>query len=75
MHRLVKFDKERNSPRPIKIKVNSNEIVLELIRKVLNLKNSAFTQISLSFDKTPKQLQYYKQFKLELEERKTNGEK
>lgn len=74
MHRLGKFDKDRSSPRPIKITLNSREIALELIRKSPSLKNSTFKQISLSFDKTPKQLEYYKQLKLELEERKNNGE-
>lgn len=74
IRRLGKYDKDRRSPRPIKVSFSSSETVLELIKKAYNLKNSEFREISLSFDKTPKQLQHYNQLKLELEERKKNGE-
>lgn len=71
--RLGKFDK--NKSRPIKIELNNEQEVVNIIRNVKKLKNSRdFVGMSLSYDRTPKQIAYYKKLRKELEERQEAGE-
>lgn len=58
--KLGKFDTDGTLPRSMKT--------------TLRIPEEFNIQTNLSFDKTPKQLQYQKELKLELEERKNNGE-
>lgn len=75
LYRLGRFDPERSRPRPIKVTLNNKEQVQEFIRKAKSLQNyQQFKHISLAFDRTPKQIEYYQQIKKELESRKSNGE-
>lgn len=62
--------------RPIKIVLDEEKHVHNLIRKAHVLKNNAsYNQIAISFDRTPKQIDYYRNVKKQLDDRKNNGEK
>nr|CAH7760257.1 unnamed protein product [Callosobruchus chinensis] len=75
IRRLGKYDRNRTSARPVKVSLANAEQVSELIRKSQTLKNSeAFKHVSISTDKTPRQMDLYKAVKSELEERKKKGE-
>ncbi|CAH1970054.1 unnamed protein product [Acanthoscelides obtectus] len=75
IRRLGKFDENRTIGRPIKVKLANVEQVSELIKKCPSLRNSSeFKHISISTDKTPRQMNFYKTLKSELEERKNKGE-
>lgn len=74
VRRLGKFDRERMRPRPLKVTLADDHQVLEIIKKSANLKQSEFKNISLSPDKTPRQIEYFKKLKAELEDRRNKGE-
>nr|CAH7743933.1 unnamed protein product [Callosobruchus chinensis] len=75
IRRLGKYDRNRTSARPVKVSLANAEQVSALIRKSQTLKNSeAFKHVSISTDKTPRQMDLYKAVKSELEERKKKGE-
>nr|CAH7762459.1 unnamed protein product [Callosobruchus chinensis] len=74
IRRVGKFDSERTHPRPVKVTLGTSDQVLEIIRRSAKLKNSGFNNISISFDKTPKQVEYYRKLKEELDQRRSNGE-
>lgn len=64
-----------NKTRPIKVTLESEEQVRQIIGKAKDLKSQQrFTGIFVSFDKTPRQIEQYRQVKNELEERKNKGE-
>lgn len=61
--------------RPIKIKFNSEQIVSDIVYNAKMLKTSRYNKkVSISFDRTPKQLSYYKKIKGELNTRLASGE-
>lgn len=63
-------------PRPIKILLTSSDKAIELMKKAKILKSiDRFKNITLTSDKTPIQQQQYKELKLELNRRMSNGEK
>nr|CAI5841504.1 unnamed protein product [Callosobruchus analis] len=73
--RLGKFQSGRN--RPVKIVLRSEDDVRRIINKANNLRTHRDfknKRIFLSYDRTPRQLEYYKNLKKELEERKQAGE-
>lgn len=73
--RLGRFDPNSSRPRPIKCTLTNERLVHLAIQGAKNIKKSAqFMNISLSFDRTPKQIEFYQQIKSELDERKRNGE-
>lgn len=73
--RLGKPIATNNRPRPIKITFNNENPVHTCISKASKLKNStAYTNITISYDRTPKQVEYYKKIKSELQERVSSGE-
>lgn len=73
--RLGRFDANRTRPRPIKITLNDETIVHEIIRNVKKLKSHQnYGHISVSFDRTPRQINYYKEIKHELDDRVKRGE-
>nr|CAI5841176.1 unnamed protein product [Callosobruchus analis] len=77
IRRIGKYDPSRpaTKPRPIKVSLPSAEQVLELIKKSPALKNSEeFKNISVSYDRTPRQMQLYKEVRKQLDDRKNGGE-
>lgn len=72
--RLGKYLPNMGKPRPIKVVFKDEQIVHNIINKSRQLKNSEFSYVSISPDRTPKQIEYYKTLKNELNERKAKGE-
>lgn len=73
--RLGKFEAGRTTPRPIKITLADEHAVLECIRNAKKLKNNPnFSNIFISFDRTPRQIQLYRDLRKELDERRNKGE-
>ena len=73
IHRIGRRSDTR--ARPIKITLNDEREVLQFIRNAKKLKNlNQFKNISISFDRTPRQMEFYKQVKSELNRRAANGE-
>lgn len=61
--------------RPIKISLDDEKHVHNIIRKVNILKNNrTYKNISVSFDRTPRQIEHYRTVKKEFIERKEAGE-
>lgn len=72
--RLGKYDPSRTSPRPIKIKLQNEGLVHDLIRNAKKLKDSAqFKGVRISLDRTPRQIAAYKSVKAELDKKIANG--
>lgn len=72
--RLGKYLPDSHKPRPIRITFDNEQTVNTIIRNAKQLKGSEFRNISISFDRTPKQIEYYKTLKKQLDERISNGE-
>lgn len=73
--RLGKFDAARERPRPVKITLDDERFVHSIIRKTFKLKtNAQYSGISVSYDRTPRQIQHYKKLKAEMNERIAKGE-
>lgn len=73
--RLGKFDASKENSRPIKLSLQSPDTVHQIIKNFKKLKTSnVFSSITISFDRTPKQIEYYKLIKNNLNERLKNGE-
>ncbi|KAJ3644178.1 hypothetical protein Zmor_026849 [Zophobas morio] len=71
--RLGKFNASRITP--IKVFLNSEQDVSNIIRKAENLiTTEQYKDIRLSYDRTPKQLDFYKQLKQEMNDRIRQGE-
>lgn len=74
--RLGKFDNSRSTPRPIKVTLPDEETVHRIIHNIRNIKdNDQFKNISISLDRTPKQIAYYMTIKKQLVDRIQRGEK
>lgn len=74
--RLGKFNATSTKPRPLRLCLQNESMVHNLIHKFASAKknNNNFKHISISFDRTPKQLEHFKALKAELEERRNSGE-
>lgn len=73
VHRLGRYVK--NKPRPLKIKLGNSKDVHAIIKNAKNLKDSAtYNHISISYDRTTRQINYYKKIKAELDARVAAGE-
>lgn len=74
--RLGKFNATSQKPRPIRLRFDNEHMVQDIIRKFVRARkdNNRFKHISISSDRTPKQLEHLKATKMELEERKNAGE-
>lgn len=71
--RLGRFATDRT--RPIKIRLDNETDVLKVIRHSNTLKNSRYrNKVFISVDRTPRQLEYYKKIREELNQRKNAGE-
>ncbi|KAJ3655487.1 hypothetical protein Zmor_014617 [Zophobas morio] len=76
VRRLGKYVETNTHPRPIRITLNNEEDVIGILRNARVLKShDQFKHISLSSDRTPRQLAYYKTLKQQLFIRTANGEK
>lgn len=74
--RLGKFDTTREQlSRPIRITLSSSDDVFKTIRKFKTIKNNPkYSHLSVSFDRTPKQIAIFKSIKAELTTRTAAGE-
>lgn len=75
--RLGKLDDTRTSSRPIRVVLDSEKTVFKAINNFRDLKknNLEYNTVSLSFDRTPRQVAYYKSVRMELERRTQEGDK
>lgn len=74
--RLGRFDATKDKPRPVKLSFDSEEWIRLCIRNAPKLKtNNGYKNISVSFDRTPKQMDYYRKLKTELDARVAKGER
>lgn len=72
--RLGRFDPTKSSPRPIKIRLEDERLVHEVMRKARNLRNNNnFSGINISCDRTPRQIAHYKALKDELNRKTAEG--
>lgn len=74
--RLGKYNATSRKPRPIRVRLANEQSVHDLIHKfaAVRNKNRNLKDISISFDRTPKQLEHLKKLKIELAERQKAGE-
>lgn len=74
--RLAKFDATREQrSRPIRITLSSSNDVFKTTRKFKTIKNNPkYSHLSVSFDRTPKQIAIFKSMKAELTTRTAAGE-
>lgn len=73
--RLGKYDAGRPTPRPVKVTLDSESLVLKLVKNNKKLKeNAMYERISVSTDRTPRQMEYYRTLKQELQRRTSDGE-
>ncbi|KAK9736194.1 hypothetical protein QE152_g12699 [Popillia japonica] len=64
LHRLGRFNPSNTRPRPIKLVLGNESEVHEIIRHAKNLKNhGTYNTIRLSYDRTPRELQRFKDLK------------
>ena len=71
--RLGRYNSEKC--RPIRITLPNEDIVHNSIRSVKNLtKCQEYKNVSISLDRTPRQIEYFKKVKKELEDRVNAGE-
>lgn len=76
LERLGKRRHASTSARPMKITLPSNEAVLGVLRNAGTLKKQhRFKDMGVSQDRTPKQAQFYKDLKRQVQHRTQNGEK
>lgn len=72
--RVGTFTQDRK--RPLKVVVNSEGDVLNIIRGARRLReNVDYRGVSVSFDRTPRQISQYKEVKRQLDNRKADGER
>lgn len=73
--RLGRFDANKAKPRPIRITLEDENLVHEVIRNVKKLRSHQnYGHVSISFDRTPRQISYYKEIKNEFEARIKDGD-
>ncbi|CAH2021030.1 unnamed protein product [Acanthoscelides obtectus] len=78
LFRLGKFDPTKDRPRPVKVSLRNNQDVLLCIKnsaKLTRRSGNRNTRISISTDRTPKQQEFYRKVKHELDQRIAAGEK
>lgn len=75
IQRLGRFNHSSARPRPVKITFEREADVRDFVFNSKKLKNNpVFGHVSLSFDRTPRQIELYNKLKRELNERIANGE-
>lgn len=73
--RLGRFDVNNARPRLLKITLSDEQQVLNTIRKAKTIKNyNEYKHVSIFSDRTPRQINYYKDIKNQLTERINSGE-
>lgn len=74
-HRLGKYALNNTRPRPLKVTLENENDVLKIIKNTNNIKQiNDFKNVSISFDKTPRQISFYQELRRQLTERQMNGE-
>ena len=72
---MGKLDPTKSSTRPLKVYLDKENTVHDIIRNAKNPKNSNnLKNVKISLDRTPRQVQNYKNLKNKLDERISNGE-
>lgn len=75
VQRLGKYGTDARRPRPLRIILPSEREIGFLLKNSNKLKtNQKYKNISISTDKTPRQINAYRELKKELEERRSHGE-
>lgn len=75
-HRLGRLRPGADRPRPVKIVLRSEDDVRTVIRNANKLRETPrFSRIYVSYDKTARQIELYKDVKRQLDERVAGGEK
>lgn len=73
--RLGKFNPRSDKPRPLKVSLKSWDEVLKILKKSKTLKSTTnFSNLTITSDKTPRQLAHFKKVREEVERRKSQGE-
>ena len=76
--RVVRVGRRRSDdgkPRPVKVTFSSRSIVSELIRKAKGLKDCPeYARVSVAYDRTPRQMQYFREVKDDMKRRMEAGE-
>ena len=73
--RIGKFVATKGTPRPLKVMVNEESVVHDIILKARNLKNTDnYKNINISLDRTPRQIELYRTVKKQFNERIAAGE-
>lgn len=73
--RLGKYDSNRRSARPIKVTLDSEDLVHQIIKNSRRLRESqSYRHINVSVDRTPTQNEYYRGVRQELKDRTDGGE-
>lgn len=64
-----------NKRRLVKITLANEDMVINVLRNAFQLKNNpSFENVSISQDRTPRQIEYFKKIKSQMMERNKNGE-
>lgn len=75
LNRLGKFNPAAPKARPIKVRMANRAQVFSFLRNSKQLRSSSdYSGVSLSVDRTHRQMRYYDEVKSEVEVRKRNGE-
>lgn len=75
VYRLGRFDGNSNRIRPLRVKFSNVKDVHTIIKHAKHIRNSSqFNNISISLDRTVRQVNYYKKLKAEMSDRIANGE-
>lgn len=73
--RLGRFDPSKSSPRPVKVTLDNEKLVHDTIHRATVLRdNPDFSNIRISLDRTPRQIQHYNSLKSEMAGRVAAGE-
>lgn len=75
LFRIGKFDPSNTKMRPLKIIFQDELAMRNVLTNAKMLKeNDSFKHLTVSVDRTPMQIEYYKKIRSQLLERKANGE-
>lgn len=73
-YRLGRFNSNNVRPRPLKIRLGCVRDMRTIMKHAKRIRDSNFKNISISPDRTLRQLNYYKRVRAEMDTRKANGE-
>lgn len=74
-HRIGKFTNGATRPRPIKVTLSDRSAVNNLVKNAKKLKDTQqYSNVTVSYDRTPRQISHYRELKKTLTNRLNNGE-